>query len=119
MTVLAGLDNVQQATDDSFVQQHQQTQVHTVVLNVTTNGTVLFLNLTNDGGTMLHVSAVRVLLNGTLLPPAALLSSTVDGLAGTDLWGPQQVLSLQLSASASSGQRVAIVSGGWTAFGVI
>ena len=79
------------------------------ILNATLNGTALCVNLTNTGSTVLTVTGVSVLVNGTYVEQN-LTNATVDGKA-SNIWSPNENLKLELKITASKDQRVKVVTG--------
>jgi len=93
-------------------------RTHVAVDNATFNGTLVLINLTNTGSTVLDVKGVSVLVNGTYVGQNV-TNATVGGVA-TDIWSPNEKLRLELNITASSSQRVLVATGnGVLQYGVI
>jgi len=73
------------------------------------NGTVVELNLTNSGSSVIHIDTMDVLVNGTLRT-ANITLRQVDGVAGTSLWAPGQVLRLAVQAPEGPAATVKLVT---------
>src|SRR6476661_8309323 len=78
---------------DAHLAEDQRTQErldsHITLVNGTANGTVIDMNLTNDGSSVIHVGTLGVLVNGTLYT-SNITTRTVDGSSATNLWAPGQ-----------------------------
>jgi archaellum component FlaF (FlaF/FlaG flagellin family) len=113
-SILAG--SVQQASDavreaDQAARERARDLSATQVSfdNGTANGSVVDLNLTNTGSALIHVDTMDVMVNGTMATGAVTLRE-VDGVSGTGLWAPGQVLHLVLLYPAGPGSSVKIVT---------
>ena len=86
--------------------------------NATINGTLVLVNLTNTGSTVLDVKGVSVLVNGTYVEQN-IINATVEGKS-SDIWSPNEKLRLELNMTASPSERVLVATGnGVLQYGVI
>jgi len=86
--------------------------------NATFNGTLVLVNLTNYGSTVLDVKGVSVLVNGTYVEQN-IINATVEGKS-SDIWSPNEKLRLELNMTASPSERVLVATGnGVLQYGVI
>ena len=93
-------------------------RTHIALDNATFNGTLTLLNLTNTGSTVLDVKGVAVLINGTYIDHNN-ITATVGGKT-TDIWGALEKLRLEVNVTASSSDRVLVVTGNGVAlYGVV
>lgn len=102
-----------QGTEDARVAEALNTRI--ALLNGSANGTVVDLNLTNNGSVVLHVRSLEVLVNGTLYTGAVTLRA-VQGSTATNLWAPGQVLRLTLQAPVPGPASVKVVTEAGYAF---
>lgn len=79
------------------------------LINGSANGTIVDLNLTNNGSVVIHVRALEILVNGTLYTGSITLSA-VAGSTSTNLWAPGQVLRLTVGAPVPGPASVKIVT---------
>lgn len=77
--------------------------------NGTANGSFVELNFTNTGSSVIHVDTLDIMVNGTMAT-GALTVREVDGVSGTALWAPGQVLHLALVYPAGPGSSVKLVT---------
>ncbi len=96
-----------QGREDVRVAEALNTRI--VLLNGSANGTVVDLNLTNNGSVVIHVRALEVLVNGTLYTGAVTLRA-VEGSTATNLWAPGQALRLTVQAPVPAIASVKIVT---------
>lgn len=86
-----------------------QLNTHISLLNGSANGSVVDLNLTNNGSVVIHINTLDLLVNGTLYTQNITLK-TVDGVGGTGLWSPGQTLHLTIAAPVGAPATVKIVT---------
>ncbi|WP_049970244.1 fla cluster protein FlaF [Haladaptatus cibarius] len=82
-------------------------------LNITTlnySGENLNVTVTNTGSTTLDVNDTDVLVDGSYVATADIVSHDVNGDSATELWLPGEALHFEISVS-SSPARVKVVSG--------
>lgn len=96
-----------QASDDE--RRLAQLNTHISLLNGSANGSVVDLNLTNNGSSVIHINTIDLLVNGTLYTPNITMK-TVDGVSGTGLWSPGQTLRLTIAAPVGAPATVKIVT---------
>jgi flagellar protein FlaF len=101
------------AAEDARTQERLDTRF--TLVNGTANGTAVQLNLTNSGSSVVHVKALDVLVNGTLLTANVTLR-TVDGSSATNLWAPGQTLRLTVAAPVTGPATVKLVTDAGYAF---
>lgn len=114
-TLMGIEDNFKEAQDRQS--DYAMTMLH--VDNVTNNTTVVFINITNTGSTVLKVSNMDVLVNGSLVTDK-IKNHSVSGSTTTNIWAPNERLYLELNLTAKTGERVTVVAGnGKSATGVL
>lgn len=79
------------------------------ITNASLNGTGVSMNLTNTGSTMLAVTGVSVVINGTCADENV-TNTTVEGKV-TNLWAPGEGLKVELNCTAMTGERICVVTG--------
>lgn len=89
------------------------------LVNGTANGTVVDLNLTNNGSTIVHAQTLDVIINGTVYT-TNVTTRTVDGVSATNLWAPGQTLHLVIQAPVNGTATVRLVTDvGYTFVGTV
>jgi archaellum component FlaF (FlaF/FlaG flagellin family) len=108
-SIEAASDTVADARTRDDERRLAQLNTHISLVNGTANGTVVDLNLTNNGSSVIHINRIDVLVNGTLYTENITLKA-VDGVSGTGLWSPGQTLHLQVAAPVGAPASVKIVT---------
>ncbi len=90
-------DATREAEDVARERSMELAGTQVAIVNGTANGSVVELNLTNSGSSVIHVDTIEVLVNGTLRT-ANITLREVDGVQATALWAPGQVLHLVVEA---------------------
>jgi archaellum component FlaF (FlaF/FlaG flagellin family) len=112
------MDALMKGADDVASDRMDWARTHIALDNATINGTVVLVNLTNTGSTVLDVKGVSVLVNGTYVEHN-ITNATVEGKA-SDIWSPNEKLRLELNITASSSERILVATGnGVLQYGVI
>jgi len=105
-SVLDIQESIKQAQD----RQMESSQTNIRVDNATNDTSTVFVNVTNTGSNVLKVDELNVLINGTLMTEN-ITKHSVGGSATTNLWGPDEILYLELDFKPESGAKVRIVTG--------
>jgi len=117
-TVFISMDVLMNGAEDLADQKMDWARTHLTFNNATLNDSKVIVNLTNSGSTVLSVSAVSVLVNGTYVGHN-ITNATVEGKS-SNIWSPAEKLRLELDISASTNERVVVVLGnGARQYGVI
>jgi flagellar protein FlaF len=105
------------AAEEARLKEKLDSQV--TILNGTANGTVVDINFTNSGSTVIHAKTFDVLLNGSLYT-ANVTTRTVDGSSVTNVWAPGQTLHLVVAAPVSGPANIKLVTdAGYTFTGTV
>jgi archaellum component FlaF (FlaF/FlaG flagellin family) len=102
-------DSMREAQDAARARGSDLAGTLVTYTNGTANGTAVELNLTNAGSSVIHVDTMDVLVDGAL-HTADITLREVDGVSGTALWAPGQVLHLRLQVPAGPTAGVKIVA---------
>ena len=112
------MDTIMNGADDAADVRMEWARTHVALNNATYNGTLVLINMTNTGSTVLNVKGVSVLVNGTYVEQN-ITNATVEGKI-SDIWSPNEKLRLELNITATSNQRVLVSTGnGVLQYGVI
>jgi archaellum component FlaF (FlaF/FlaG flagellin family) len=112
------MDELMNGAEDAADVRMEWARTHIALDNATFNGTLVLVNLTNTGSTVLDVKGVSVLVNGTYVEQN-ITNATVEGKS-SDIWSPNEKLRLELNMTASPSERVLVVTGnGVLQYGVI
>lgn len=118
-TVVASIeqagDSLREAQERSDAKRLDLLNTRISLVNGSTNGTAVDLNLTNNGSTTIHAKRIEVLINGTLATANTTLRE-VEGINSTDLWLPGQTLRLVVATTAGAPVAVKIVTDSGYAF---
>ena len=71
------------------------------------NTTLMTINITNTGRTQLHANTLAMQANGTLIT-GDIVNVTVDGKVGSNIWNPQQVLTVNVTHAAVQGETIKV-----------
>jgi archaellum component FlaF (FlaF/FlaG flagellin family) len=117
-TVFISMDVLMEGAEDLADVKMDWARTHLTFNNATLNNSKVIVNLTNSGSTVLSVSGVSVLVNGSYVHHN-LTNATVEGKS-SNIWSPAEKLRLELDISASTSERVMVVLGnGARQYGVI
>ena len=108
-SVQTATENVRGAQGKEDVRVAEALNTRIALLNGSANGTVVDLNLTNNGSVVIHVRSLEVLVNGTLYT-GAITFRAVAGSTATNLWAPGQVLRLLVQAPVGGPASVKVVT---------
>ena len=108
-SIQAASETVRDARARDDDRRFAQLNTHITLVNGSANGTIIDLNLTNNGSSVIHVNTIDVLVNGSLYTQNITLR-TVDGVAGTSLWSPGQTLHLLVAAPFGAPAEVKLVT---------
>ena len=105
-----GFERVSEAQDDRTDRTLAQQNTAIDVIDATWNATAneLTVNVTNTGAEALAVSAVDLLANNSYI---AGYDTSVDGDSETDLWLPQERLTITVTSLADDPGRIKFVTG--------
>lgn len=78
---------------------------------VSVNATSGLIVLLNNGSTTILLDDVDLLLNGTFIETSS-YTTQVDGHANTNMWAPQETLTMQMTADLT-GMRIMVTVNGW------
>jgi archaellum component FlaF (FlaF/FlaG flagellin family) len=117
-TAFSTMNSLVDAAQDAADARMDWARTRVALDNATFNGTLVLINLTNSGSTVLDVKGVSVLINGTYVGHNV-TNATIGGVS-TDIWSPNEKLRLELNVTASASQRVLVATGnGVLQYGVI
>jgi archaellum component FlaF (FlaF/FlaG flagellin family) len=118
-SVQSAAESVREARARDNARTADRLNTHMALVSGSANGTVVDMNLTNDGSVVVHVRTLEVLVNGTLYTGNITLR-TVEGSNATNLWAPGQVLHLVVDAAVAAPAGVKIVADtGFEFFGTV
>lgn len=96
-----------QAAEDARIRERLDSRV--TMVNGTANGTVVDLNLSNEGSSTIHVKSLDILLNGTVYS-LNITTAAVDGSTATNLWAPGQTLRLVVAAAVTGPATLRLIT---------
>ncbi len=107
-------DNVSRETRDAIDQRdelaYDRAGSSIAITDTNVTGGALWMNVTNDGSSLLSVRDCDVLVNGTLMSGSIRWNRTgVAGHPGSDLWGPSETAHFAIDG-VSAPARIKIVT---------